>query len=798
MIAPHGARDIQVGALVAATYRITGLLGRGGMGAVWAAEHVRLPGKRVAIKVLHGEIGQDAEAVHRFRREAEITSRLGHPHIVQILDFNSFADGSPYLVLEYLEGESLESRIGRGRMPLPEVQRILRQIGSALQAAHCAQVIHRDLKPQNVFLCQDLGDGPVAKVLDFGISKIRGSQTVRTQDSAILGTPQYMAPEQALGKHDAVDQRTDVFALGTIVYEMLCGTPAFAGQTIPEVMFKVVYGEVPPLVEQAPGLPVELAQVVHRALAKKPEERFADVAGLVAAFTGAPLPANASRAAAATPGIDGTGTGTATSVLPVATARTLATGVPAPGRPGAVHAGAPDTGPHDRGSAAATARTLATAPPTGPGWPESPAVLPAATARTLAAAGLTAGEPAVVPTGAHASAARPGGESTGAAATARTVAASDERFAGPAPAHAPLTAASEPAHPPAQTDATRRAGPTGAAATARTVAASDERFAGPAPAHAPLTAASEPAHPPAQTDATRRAAPADAAVAPPHPERPAATGAHGTPPIPGAAPGAGPASTEETRSADANVPVVHQVSAAPSRTSRQRAGLRPALITLPVLLTGLAVLLLARGAPRRDARSIAIGHRSADRPAAGAAPQGAAPDAATPRPQAASAMPPGPAGRGVLAAASRSETVVAAAQRTPPRAPAQRPAAPPTPPTGEAPAPPRVAPRPGRAAGPRAADAGGPWRKFMAQLPEAARSDLREAEAALRAGHAARALHLAQRAQRHGAEVASALITMTHCARQDLGNARANLHDVPRILRRYVVTACRNYGIDLR
>jgi len=287
--APAGG--IAVGTMLAETYRVTGLLGRGGMGAVWAADHARLPGKRVAVKVLHAEVASDDESLARFRREAEIASRLGHPNIVDVLDFNVLPDGTPYLVLEFLEGEDLSQRLQRGPLPLDETASIIRQIGSALQAAHREQIIHRDLKPQNIFLVPTESGGYVsllAKVLDFGISKIRGSQTVKTNAATMLGTPQYMAPEQALGQHDQVDARTDVFALGAMVYEMLAGRPAFLGQTIPEVVFKVVY-EDPTALGNLAEVPPGVSDAVMRAMSKKQEERFPDVSSFVAALTGSPL-----------------------------------------------------------------------------------------------------------------------------------------------------------------------------------------------------------------------------------------------------------------------------------------------------------------------------------------------------------------------------------------------------------------------------------------------------------------------------------------------------------------------------
>jgi serine/threonine-protein kinase len=282
---------LDVGVVVAEAYEITGLLGKGGMGAVWAARHLRLPGKRVAIKVLLGGT-DDAQALARFRREAEVASRIGHAGIVEVLDFNQLPDGTPYQVLEYLAGESLGARLRRGPLPLAAALDVARQMGSALAAAHRAGVVHRDLKPENVFLCPTDAGGVVAervKILDFGISKIRGSQTVKTQDQVLIGTPQYMAPEQAEGQNASIDARTDQFALGAIVYEMLAGRPAFSGESVVAVIMNVVAGAPAPLASLVPGLPPPVVAAVERALAKKAADRFADVGGFIEALTGKPL-----------------------------------------------------------------------------------------------------------------------------------------------------------------------------------------------------------------------------------------------------------------------------------------------------------------------------------------------------------------------------------------------------------------------------------------------------------------------------------------------------------------------------
>jgi serine/threonine-protein kinase len=282
--------EIAVGTVIADTYEVTGLLGHGGMGAVWAAQHRRLPGKRVAVKVLLGAT-TDAESLARFRREAEIASRIGHPNIIEVLDFHTLPSGTPYMILEFLDGESLASRLRRGPLPLEAALEIARQVGSALHAAHRAQVVHRDLKPDNIFLVPSDAGGVLAdrvKVLDFGISKIRGSSTVQTQESALLGTPQYMSPEQAYGKNRTIDQRTDVWALGTIVYEMLVGAPAFSGETLAQVILSIVNDPAPSLSGHA-GVPDKVAHAVDRALKKDIAERWPDVASFIAELTGRPL-----------------------------------------------------------------------------------------------------------------------------------------------------------------------------------------------------------------------------------------------------------------------------------------------------------------------------------------------------------------------------------------------------------------------------------------------------------------------------------------------------------------------------
>ncbi|HEX8538511.1 MAG TPA: serine/threonine-protein kinase, partial [Cystobacter sp.] len=288
------ASRVSVGSVLRDTYEITSLLGKGGMGAVYLARHRRLTGKQVAVKVLHGGTDLSPELAARFRREAEIASRLGHPNIVEVLDFDTLEDGTPFLVMEYLRGESLEQRLARGPLTLEEMSALTRQIGSGLVAAHRAGVVHRDLKPANVWLVPTDSGGSVServKLLDFGISKMLASQTLQTQDSVLMGTPQYMAPEQALGRNSEVDARTDLFALGCIVYEMLSGRSPFEGEDngVMQVLFRIVHTPPEPLAHLCPGLPEHVLSAVERALAKSARDRHADVAAFIAELTGRPL-----------------------------------------------------------------------------------------------------------------------------------------------------------------------------------------------------------------------------------------------------------------------------------------------------------------------------------------------------------------------------------------------------------------------------------------------------------------------------------------------------------------------------
>ena len=281
------ADRVEIGTVIGGIYEVTRLIGRGGTSVVWAARHRRLSEKEVAIKVLLLHSDSSAEAAARLRHEAQVLSRLNHPNIVQILDFDELASGTPYMILELLHGESLRERLQRSRLQFDSALDIATQIGSALSAAHQLGVVHRDLKPSNIFLCATPAQHAACnrvKVLDFGISTLQGADTLTTL-SKIGGTPQYMAPEQIRGDGGAVDARVDIFACGAVLYEMCAGRPAFKGETIPEVAWQVVYEEPAPLHDLAPDVPPAAAQAIGRALEKDPARRFANVAAFVSALT---------------------------------------------------------------------------------------------------------------------------------------------------------------------------------------------------------------------------------------------------------------------------------------------------------------------------------------------------------------------------------------------------------------------------------------------------------------------------------------------------------------------------------
>jgi eukaryotic-like serine/threonine-protein kinase len=245
------------------------------MGEVYEAKHARLPG-RFAVKVLAARVGVGSPSFRRFRREAEIASSLRHPNLVQVVDFNLMTDGCPYLVMEFLDGSDLSQELERvGRLSPRRTANIVGQVAGALNHAHLSGVVHRDLKPQNVFLVPFGARGSdFVKVVDFGISKVNTAATVTTEPS-LIGTPQYMSPEQARGRSQEVDALTDQFALAAMAYEMLSGRPAFSGDNVPAILFAVTSTEPLPL--GVPSLTAEVESVLRRGLAKDKGNRFRSI-----------------------------------------------------------------------------------------------------------------------------------------------------------------------------------------------------------------------------------------------------------------------------------------------------------------------------------------------------------------------------------------------------------------------------------------------------------------------------------------------------------------------------------------
>lgn len=278
------APRLREGELFDNTYRLMRLLGEGTMGAVYEATHARLAG-RYAIKVLLVKPTVGSEAIALFAREARINSLLQHPNIVQVIDHNTTADGTEYLVMEYLDGVSLAQRLlPKTPLPLDTVVGIVDQIAAGLAAAHAHGVVHRDLKPDNVFLVPVEGrDTESVKILDFGISKVKGSSWGRqAPEGTVMGTPLYMAPEQVEGRVADADAATDQFALAVIAYEMLTGRQPFWGDTASAVFLSVLHRDPPPM-----GIGRDVESVVRRGLSKSNNQRFPAVTDFAEALRAA-------------------------------------------------------------------------------------------------------------------------------------------------------------------------------------------------------------------------------------------------------------------------------------------------------------------------------------------------------------------------------------------------------------------------------------------------------------------------------------------------------------------------------
>jgi serine/threonine protein kinase len=274
-------RDSRVGLVLSDRYRIDALIDSGGMGHVYVGEHV-LMHKRVAIKILHRELSSIPEFVARFEREARAAANIGNEHVVAATDFGKLADGSVFLVLEYIQGRNLRDEIAAGPIPLARTLHIGQQICSALRAAHALGIVHRDLKPENVMLIDKAGDADFVKVLDFGIAKVpigersndESQSKPITKAGMVFGTPEYMPPEQALGQN--VDARADLYSLGVIIYEMLAGRRPFVAESQVGVLGQQLSRSAPPVSKRAPGvyIPHAIDVFVKKMIQREASNRF--------------------------------------------------------------------------------------------------------------------------------------------------------------------------------------------------------------------------------------------------------------------------------------------------------------------------------------------------------------------------------------------------------------------------------------------------------------------------------------------------------------------------------------------
>ena len=313
-VSPHSdshrqeGMDPRIGTTLGGRYHIRRLCGEGAMGRVYEAQHIDI-GRRVAIKVLHARFHHSADLVERFRREARAASKIGHPNIVDVTDSGTTPDGAFYFVMEFLDGVNLEDLIlGTGPLPVDRALLVTAQIARALEAAHAADVIHRDLKPANVMLVNRNDEADFVKVLDFGISKDLDLAVgaALTRPDIAIGTPAYMAPEQAAGK--AADALTDVYAVGGLLYEMLTATQPCSGDDAIEVLQRKASEDPRPIGELRPDLPRDVQRLVMRALARTPSDRQPSMAALkeqvvacLMTAEGAPTPARMPSGSLATP-----------------------------------------------------------------------------------------------------------------------------------------------------------------------------------------------------------------------------------------------------------------------------------------------------------------------------------------------------------------------------------------------------------------------------------------------------------------------------------------------------------------
>src|SRR5689334_4136382 len=264
--------DSRVGSVLDGRYRVLERLAEGGMGVVYRAERVPV-GRPVAVKFLHEVYASDRESRARFERETRVLFKLTHPHCVSVIDFG--VDGGPYLVMDFVSGTTLKDRLEHGPIPVPEAIAIARQALAGLAHAHNQGIVHRDVKPANIMVSDEIGTGNHVRILDFGLARLRGSAaTSVTQSSIVVGTPNYMAPEQSLAEE--VDARADVYAMGIVLFEMIAGQRPFNADDTAGILDAHRNQPPPHLYQVAPDLelPVGLDRVVQRALAKDPGKRY--------------------------------------------------------------------------------------------------------------------------------------------------------------------------------------------------------------------------------------------------------------------------------------------------------------------------------------------------------------------------------------------------------------------------------------------------------------------------------------------------------------------------------------------
>jgi serine/threonine protein kinase len=283
---PAQARN-PMGELLAGKYRLVRLLGRGGVGEVYEAIHDVI-GLRVAVKLIRTEFAGNAELAARFLQEARAAAAGGHPGIVHVHDVGTTPDGRMYLVMEFLDGEDLDKVLRRRhRMPADEICDILCEVLDAVGAAHAAGIVHRDLKPENVYLTATTRGRRIVKLVDFGIARLAtagGAATRLTQPGAVMGTPYYMAPEQARGEQD-VGPAADIYAVGVMLFEALSGRLPFTGNNFHQIVLQTLSAPFPSVRTLCPDVPEELEQVIFKATARDPAARYADAGEFAAALS---------------------------------------------------------------------------------------------------------------------------------------------------------------------------------------------------------------------------------------------------------------------------------------------------------------------------------------------------------------------------------------------------------------------------------------------------------------------------------------------------------------------------------